>query len=294
MSSPETQPAAEEKLFASALAPFAALAGPGPRVQVYARRGGALEPLREYRCHELAVTTVSFAPAPHQPFMLTAGVDMRVLLFDLEGKAAEPVFEFAEESAELGCFTVSEFLHCAGGALSFVVGTSSGAALLFSSEKAFAEQRVPLGRGSARALAAGPAQTLASVCEGEHARVFVDAALLDFVEFGAGVHDSKRVSHVGFAFAAGEEAASLLTADEEGRVGLWRFEARRGEVSPVCSFELGALPLSLCWDLSGLSATVLAAPKPAGSLACWRVEQSLDDERDGAWSLNPISLANEQ
>ena len=281
--------AGEERVFVSPFSPYKAVVDAQQLVRVYADMGGTLEPLREYRCHAMPITAVAFSPVQYPPYMLSAGVDARLCLFGLREKSAEPLFEFSEESGEFGCFTAAEFLNASRDVLKFVAGTSAGLALVFSSEKGFAEERLLLGKGPVRVLAAGLGEVFVSVCEGETPKLFVEAASLSFIEFGEGVHESRRVSHACFPAVAEEDCSLLLTADEEGRVGLWKYCYEEKEVLPLGAFSLGAPPSALSWDLSGLSALILAAGGAGEPPACWRLARPLAEE-EGAWALSAVSL----
>lgn len=249
------------------------------------------ELMKEYRCHEAAVMAVRFAPIQYKPYMLSVGLDFKVFLHNLAEKHSEPVFEFFEESEDVGYCTTAEFLNSSKEALRFVVGTSTGAALLFNSDKGFVEERLTLGSSAIRALSAGPRDTLAVVCQGEDPRVYFDLSSASFAEFGREVHDSKRASLAAFQASPAGEDPLLLTAGEDLKLGLWRVSLDKMTIALVGSFALPHNPAALTWELSGLSATVVCAKKSDADeepvALCLRYAFDLTPS---TWQLKPADI----
>ena len=84
----------------------------------------------------------------------------------------------------------------------------------------------------------------------------------------------------------------LLTADEEGKIGLWRYKYEEREIALIQSFSIDVMPSSLCWDLSGFSAVVLGAAKGTDSPTCWRVEASFEQANE--WKLAVVASQNDK
>ena len=135
-------------------------------------------------------------------------------------------------------------------------------------------------------MAAGAAGSLAVVCEGEDPRLFPDQALLGFVEFGQPLHEDRRVCQLAFPMQDEDDGQLLLTGDESGRLGLWRTDRKVKEVTLLRAFELGFAPLSIAWNLSGLSAIAVGYEEEGHKPRCARLTRDFEDRPlEEAWKL---------
>lgn len=245
------------------------------------------ELLKEYRCHEGPIVSLRLAPIQYKPYLLSIGLDLKINLFNLSEKHSEPVFEFSKENIDLGYFTAAEFLNCSKDALRFIVGTSSGTALFFNSDKNFAQEQISLGNSAVKALSAGPKESLASVCQGATPRIYFDSSFSNYIEFGANLHDSKRVVSLFFQ-DSGTDEAFLITAGEDLKVGLWLVNLASKGVSLLKDFTIRLPVVNGTWDLGGLGATLVIGKKVGSDEEVKVVRISKGIEED--WALKELDI----
>lgn len=295
MTSKETEKAASESVIINGLTQTKIVCTENNTLEIYrlSQSGGPTEVLKQIKLTDAAIVTVKQAPLQYRPYILIVDADLRITLYNIQDKHSDPVFDFVEESSEVGYFTAAEFFNGSKDSLKFIVGTSTGAALVFSSDKNFQDERVYLGSGAVRLLAAGPGDTFASFCQLENPRIYFNANMANPVEFGQNLHESKRVSHLAFQPFLNDQSLLLISGGEDLKVGLWEASLATKQINLTASFNLTLAPISLGWAISGVAATIVLGKKTTSEeqLSFCRLEKNLAlANKENQWSLKEVSL----
>lgn len=274
------------KLFASDLGQYHATVGSNGAVRAFTKKGDQFEAAGEYASGFGAVVAVRFAPPQYHPYMLVVGDERGLMVFNLGEKSAKALLSHNHEDAEIGSFTDGEFIDGPCDSLVFVVGTTTGVGLLFSSEELFAPQRIELASAAVRTLATGHDRALAVASVGDFPRLYPEGPLGPYFVFGEGEHCGRNASHLAFPRGLCSSGEMLISADEEGKVVLWKLPGKESPPQMVASFETDTLPSAVCWNLSGLSALIVGVSNNTDASVCLRLERDFDEvEEAKAWSV---------
>lgn len=232
--------------------------------------------IQEYKNHTGLVTDLAFAPITHGNFILTCGYDRSVYL-NQDGKL---VFSYTESDTETGYFTSCCFMRTSGNVLSFLVGSSNGYVIEFSSLNSFKPVKTKILESSVVSLESS---------KNDSYLVCGDSTAPQLCQVGEEPMElptdlTKNKLKLALSQEREENECLVLLADELGNLEILKVNTNERTVNSEFMLQLPDKLLNASWNFSGLSANLVIEASESGSdFKVMRLQYDFEEKRE--WTL---------
>lgn len=284
---PLKNPTTTDKLFFDGAASLAVTDKEGT-VRLYSLSPEHEEPVLqlEYTEHKGLVMDLSFSPITHPYYLLSCGYDRVVNLRSREAI----VFSYKEADSEVGFFTSGCFSKTKSDRLSFLVGSSNGYVLEFSSDNKFKPVKRKVLGESVTAIDSNSAESFVVCGANENPKICFKDESSEEIELKSDLTQNKlKMLRLG---RLEEGRFELALVDELNNVELMGVCLKDREVRSEAVLELPGKVLNCNWNFSGLS--VDAVVQPVSGELFGLVKIAKDVEGNSEWALKEVKTVTSE